>query len=53
MVNEISVNTITLYTINGLTSEDVEMICLGLDSIHEPEMAVRKSELTRAIEACM
>ena len=53
MSNAISVNTTTLYTIHGLDNEDVEMICLGLDSVHEPEMSVRKSELIRAIESCM
>ena len=50
---ETTIQVETRYKIDGLTFEDLEIICLGLDSVHTPEMCDRAKELTVIIEDIM
>ena len=43
----------TIYKLDGITFEDLEIICLGLDLVHDPEMCDRAKELTVIIEDIM
>lgn len=52
-MTETTIQVETTYKINGLTFEDLEIICLGLDRIHTPEMCDRAKELTVIIEDIM
>lgn len=52
-MTETTIQENTTYTLNGLTIEDLEIICLGLDSVHIPEMHNRAKELTVIIEDIM
>lgn len=49
-MGEITVNAETAYSINGLSFTDIELICLGLDEIHDDSMIHRKRVLLTAIE---
>jgi len=49
-MTETTIQVDTTYTIKGLKSADLEIICLGLDRTHSTEFGERAAELTKIIE---
>ena len=52
-MTETTIQEYTTYILNGLTIVDLEILCLGLDRVHTPEMCDRAKELTVIIEDIM
>ena len=49
-MSETTIQADTTYTIKNLKIVDIEIICLGLDSVHIPGMHDRAVELTEILE---
>ena len=52
-MTETTIQVETIYKIDGLKIEDLEIICIGLDSVDIPGMHNRAKELTVIIEDIM
>ena len=52
-MTELKVEVEKVYTINGLTFSDVELICLGLDYMNDDSVVEQRNKIVEAIDAAL